>query len=52
MQVHPDNPVASPTSSNELLYGRMTTLGLDLDAIEIGDRYTFDMLRQRCAKCD
>ena len=52
MQLHPDSPVVSRTSSNELLYGRMTTLGLDLDAVEIGDRYTFDTLRQRCAKCD
>jgi uncharacterized protein DUF6455 len=51
MQLHPDRPVAGQ-SANDLLHGRIAVLGLDLDAIEIGDCDTFNTLNQRCARCD
>jgi hypothetical protein len=55
MTVRPDRPAAADTvgcEHDDLLFCRMAILGLDLDAIEQGDRKTFNELEQRCWKCD
>lgn len=55
MKVHPDRPIlgySTGCEQDDLLFWRMATLGLDLDIIERGDSKVFNVLKQRCAKCN
>ena len=44
------NPV-TPDEVNDLLWGRMKILGLDVDAIGREYREVFDKMRKHCARC-
>jgi hypothetical protein len=54
MQIHNDRSTgtrAAPEEYYDLLYCRMSMLGLDLPAIESRDRETADQIKRRCTLC-
>ncbi len=55
MQGHADRPIAGKTTGREyddLLFHRMSMLGLDPAVIERGDSAAFKELKTRCVTCD
>jgi hypothetical protein len=54
MQIHIDRSTDKPTAPEEyydLLYCRMSMLGLDLPAVEAHDPEIADQIKQRCTLC-
>ena len=55
MQIHADRSTGkavAPEEYHDLLYCRMSMLGLDLPAIEARDPELADQIKRRCTLCD